>query len=340
MHEHKEREVSIIKIRKVLKKDSRTVGHLSEKTAKNTDFLSWQKNGATMDSIRLLSIWSPIITIGYSEPDPVIRYYIIQTLNLLQDHNKLREIAFSHSPKGASSRKDWLIFYKNQDACDRGRTLTPPRYGKGKEFSKQLEIINYQSTLKSLAKVNDMKMYAFSFNLTKNMIDKAEKTKDTIKSITEKLNYRLKNAFDTKIPDYYLIAEYAKVKETKSDFIKGEQRLHFHGVILLNSEDKEKAKACFKQVNPKARSIKLVEQPDILNYYPIRWGDYISKTQDETAEIMSHSLYAKGTLKKEAKHHYNKLRAFIVDHQSDGTHEVLKPRDQLKELRRKLAKSR
>ncbi|PCJ83690.1 MAG: hypothetical protein COA54_15045 [Thiotrichaceae bacterium] len=322
----------------IRKKASKLVGHLSEKKRKDTTFLSRQKNGATIDFIRLLTVWSPVITREYSVSEAVIRHNIMQTLDLTHDYSKLRDIAFSHSPKGTKSTKDWLIFYKNKEACNLGRTLTPPRYGKGEEFSTPLEIINYQSTLRSLAKAKDMKTYAVTFNLTKDMINQAERSKDTIKSVIEKLNYRLKNAFDKKVPNYYMTAEYVTVRETNNGFTKGEKRLHLHGAILINSEDEEKIKACFKQVNPEARSITLIEQPDILNYYPIRWGSYISKSLGETAGLMSHSLYATGTLKKEAKHHYNELRALIIECQNGEAHELLKPTDRLRELENKWEK--
>ena len=322
----------------IRKKVLKPIGHLSEKRRKNTASLSEQKNGAMIDFIRLLTVWSPVITREYSVSEPVIRHNITQTINLTHDYSKLRDIAFSHSPKGPKSTKDWLIFYKNQKACDMGRALTPPRYGKGKEFSTQLEIINYQSALKSLAKVKGMKTYAVTFNLTKDMINKAEESKDPLKSVIEKLNYRFINAFDRKAPDYFMTAEYATVRETKNGFIKGEKRLHLHGTILLNPEDKEKAETCFKQVNPKARSIKFVEQSDILNYRPLRWGSYISKTLDETAGLMSHSFYATGSLKKEAKHHYNKLRAILIEYQKSDHPEILKPTDRLRELENKWAK--
>lgn len=313
-----------------VKKDLTAAGVLSEKKRKDTPFRTRQKNGYMLDLIRLLSVWSPVITIGRSEARPVIHHYIQQTMNLTNDHNKLKQVAFSHSPKGTDSTKDWLHFFKNQDACDQGKELTPPRYSKG-EMTTELEIINYQSTLKSLAKVSGMKTYAVTFNLSKPIITKAEQTKDATKSITEKLNYRFRSSFD-QIPDYFLTTEYATLRETKNGFIKGEKRRHLHGTILLDPKDVEKAKQCFKEVNPEARSILLVEQPDILNFYPIRWGGYVTKSTEEAAELTNHPVYATSNLKTEAKHHYNALRAIIIEYQSGTMPESLRPSDRLKEL--------
>jgi hypothetical protein len=305
------------------------IGHIAEKSHKKTHILRDQKNGAMLDFIRLLSVWSPVITIDYSEAEPVIVHYIQQTLNLTQNYDRLREVAFAHSPKGSVSKDDWLEFYENQATCDLGKTLTPPRLNKGKEMSARLKIINYQSTLKSLAKSQGKVAYAFSFNLSDKLTANVQKVQDNTKSIAEKLKYRFKSEFG-EVPDFYLTAE----------FTKGANRLHYHGTILLNQKstakeqniEKERVRTCFKQVNPDARSIKLVQQPDILNYWPIRWGSYVSKSSPETAVKMNHPIYATKTLKAEAEHHYSKLRELIIKCQHGTAPDPVTPAQRLRAI--------
>ncbi|MEW8218002.1 MAG: hypothetical protein AB2770_06570 [Candidatus Thiodiazotropha taylori] len=315
-----------------IKRAKTPAGHLSENKRLKYQILHEQKNGCMLDILRLLSVWSPVITKDNTEPAPVISHYIKQTMDLTYDFDKLKEIAFIHTPLGIESGKDWLLYFKDQSSCDRGRDLTPPRYGKGREFSTLLEIFNYQSTLKSLAKVSSKKTYTISFNLTKEMILKAEKTRDVTKTITEKLNYRFKSAFNNKVPDYYLLTEFSEIVKTKAEFIKGEKRRHYHGAILLDPKDLELAKKCFKQVNPESRSIKLVEQPDVLNFYPIRWGGYVAKFGDQSNILTTHPLYATKQLKSEAKHHYQTISTLIRAYQTGCLPEPSIPSDRLKSL--------
>jgi hypothetical protein len=301
-------------------------GDSSVKHRKNRVDLGKRKNAAMLDFIRLLSVYSPAITIDRSEQERVIVRYIQNTLSLTHDYQRLLQIAFIHYDRGIDEGTDWLEYFKDQSVCDKKKMPSPPRYGEGKEMSTKLKIVNFQSTLKSLAKLQNKVPYAFSFNLSDKLLGEASQAKDSTKSITEKLKDRLESEFGY-LPDYYLTAEFGQRNK----------KLHYHGTILLDhkgnereqTKEKERVESCFKKVNPKSRSIVLIQQPDWLCYWPLRWGSYISKSSKQTEAKLNHTLYATSNLHVEAKHHYNTLRELIIKCQQGTAPGPITPAQQL-----------
>jgi len=289
--------------RKASSKRRTEPGDLGYISPKKPQLSKIQKNHAMIDVLRVATTYGIVVTNDYQDELPLIEYSLSKVYNLFSDYDTFRAIANSHLPRESSSDDhDWMLHFRSQERCDYGRNFTPPRWGRD-EIQPKLQAVIFESTLKSLAKSQNKATLAISFDPTAELLKRASKDKSNtvVGHICKALSGNLKSQL-VEIPPYYMRVEISKTG-----------KFHFHGGILCAIEDIEKVRDAFKQTSVKPvkgfHDVYLKPQPDILNFWSIKWGDYLTKTAGETDAIITHSVFRSEVLIPHARTHYNTIRS-------------------------------